>query len=287
MSFSPKSLSALAFLGALLVQGADAVCEAEIRRVEAPGVLLDPFDGRQRPAQITLVIANPGDEDCVASVVIRDLLQPQGARASRQGVELEFIERRRSAVSVPGALAMEDVRVPAGKEQEIQFTPKLSFSSVPLRGARQFELTADIYDGTLQSQTGSTPFDLNVEVLASTAISLAGMSADRTVYLGDLRPGARGNASFYVQSNGPYKMTIRSENRGVLTHTEDRRLAGIRYEVQADDQIASLTQAMTVYRNDRTPLLGERMILGIRTAPSPLSFAGTYKDVIEVEVTPY
>ncbi|WP_148205882.1 MULTISPECIES: hypothetical protein [Hyphomonas] len=113
------------------------------------------------------------------------------------------------------------------------------------------------------------------------------MNADRTVYLGDLRPGARGNASFYVQSNGPYKMTIRSENRGVLTHTEDRRLAGIRYEVQADDQIASLTQAMTVYRNDRTPLLGDRMILGIRTAPSPLSFAGTYKDIIEVEVTPY
>ena len=113
------------------------------------------------------------------------------------------------------------------------------------------------------------------------------MSSDRTVYLGDLRPGAVGAAVFYVQSNGPYTVTIRSENKGILKHTEDRQLAGVRYDVSADGQSAQLTSPMTLFRNSRTPLLGERMALGIRTPASPLLFAGTYRDVIEVEVTPY
>lgn len=285
--------SAVHRLCAVLVAGlcfgghAFADCDLEIRRVDSPAQVLNPFDGRARPVQIIVEIANRGTSACDGVVVLRDEVSAEAGRTSRDGIELEFYERNRTARSVPGSLAAEEVRVDAGKTAEIKFTPQLSFARVPLRGERRFELAADIIDLASNHRADTDAFDLRVDVAASTAISLAGMKSDQTIDLGDLRLGGTGNAVFYVQSNGPYKMTIRSENQGRLLHTEDESLGGVDYRVTAGRRTSSLKEAVTVFKSEATPLLGERTVLGFRTPANPLLYAGTYRDVIEVEVTPY
>lgn len=281
-----RAFAASVFVLALPAQ-AYAVCSLEIQRVDAPSARIDPFDRRRPSALISVDVFNSGTDACDGVVELSDTAAGQTGLAWREGIGLEFFEKLRIATPSTGSLAIQSARIDPGTTRTFSFTPQLSFRGAPSRGDRFFELTATLLGegpGTAKSRLS---FDLDVEVVAATSLTLAGMSADRTLYLGDLRPGAVGTATFYAQSNGPFRINVTSQNQGKLKHDEDRNLEGIAYQVAADGGMSNLSQPLSIFFQAATPLLGKRLDLTVRTPPSPLMFAGTYKDVIEVEITPY
>jgi hypothetical protein len=285
-SCARQALVASVFVLALPAQ-AESVCTLEIRRVDAPSVRIDPFDRRRPSALITVDVFNPGSEPCVGVVELSDTTAGQAGQTWRQGIGLEFFERSSIAAPSTGSLAIQSARIDPGTARTYSFTPQLSFRDAPIRGDRFFEMTATLLGEEPGTTKSRLSFDLDVEVVAATSLTLAGMSADRTLYLGDLRPGAVATATFYAQSNGPFRVNVTSQNRGKLKHEDDPKLEGIAYQVVAEGGTSRLTQPLSLFFEGATPVLGKRLDLTVRTPPSPLLFAGTYKDVIEVEITPY
>lgn len=285
-SCARRLLAASVFVLALPAQ-AEAVCTLEIRRVDAPSVRIDPFDRRKQSALISVEVFNSGTEACDGVVELGDTTAGQDGQAWRQGVGLEFFEKSRTRTPSTGSLAIQSARIDPGAARTYSFTPQLSFRDAPTRGERFFEMTATLLGEEPGTTKSRLSFDLDVEVVAATSLTMAGMNADRTLYLGDLRPGAVGTATFYAQSNGPFRVNITSQNRGKLRHEDDRKLEGLAYQVVADGGTSSLSQPVSLFFEGPTPLLGKRLDLTVRTPPSPLLFAGTYKDIIEVEITPY
>ncbi|MEQ9506073.1 MAG: hypothetical protein RLO80_07355 [Hyphomonas sp.] len=283
----PERAAALLATMILVVAPASAGCDLSIERAEAPAITLDPFDARVRPSFVTVEVSNRGEESCLASVALRDTLAGNAGASSRDGVQLEFYGRARAGRIATGVLVVEEMLIGAGETKEVRFAPQIGFTQVPKRGERRFELTAEVVASESNTPVSFSDFDLNVFVAPATSIVLAGMSADRTLNLGDLRAGGAATANFYVQSNGPYRVAVRSETQGLLQHAEDRNLKGVRYQVTTGNQTTSLARPLFIFKNEATTVLGDRMSLMVRTEPNPLLFAGVYKDVIEVEVTPY
>jgi hypothetical protein len=266
---------------------AESACDLEILRVDAPSVTIDPFDRRQKSALITVEVFNSGNEACEGVVELSDPTTGQAGQAWRQGVGLEFFDKLRTTLTSTGSLAIQSARIDPGTSRTYSFTPQLSFRDAPARGDRFFEMTASLLGEGYGDAKSRQSFDLDVEVVAATTLTLAGLSADRTLYLGDLRPGAVGTATLYAQSNGPFRVNVSSQNRGKLKHEDDPKLEGLAYQVVAEGGTSSLAQPMSLFFEGPTPLLGKRLDFTVRTPHAPLLFAGTYKDIIEVEITPY
>jgi hypothetical protein len=266
---------------------AEPGCALEIRRADAPSMTVDPFDRRQQSALITVEVFNAGSEPCDAVIELSDPVAGQSGQSWRQGIGLEFFERSPTTAASTGSLAVQSARVNPGTSRTFKFTPQLSLRGAPLRGERSFELTAEILGGGSEARLSRVSFDLDVEVVAATSLTIAGMSADRTLHLGDLRAGAVGTATLYAQSNGPFRINVTSQNRGKLKHEDDPKLEGVAYQVIAEGGTSNLAQPLSIFFEGPTALLGKRLDLTVRTPNAPLLFAGTYKDVIEVEITPY
>jgi hypothetical protein len=266
---------------------AESACTLEIRRVDAASVRIDPFDRRQQSALIAVEVFNSGSEPCEGVVELSDTAAGLAGQAWRQGIGLEFFEKSRTTAPSTGSLAIQSARIDPGTARTYRFTPQISFRDAPARGERFFEMTASLLGEAADSAKSKLSFDLDVDVVAATSLTLAGMSADRTLYLGDLRPGAVGTATLYAQSNGPFRVNVTSQNRGKLKHQDDRKLEGISYQVVSEGRTSNLSRPLQLFFEGPTPLLGKRLDLTVRTPPSPLLFAGTYKDIIEVEITPY
>lgn len=285
-SCASSLLAASLFLLALPAHS-ETACNLEIRRVDAPSVTIDPFDRRQKSALITVEVFNAGNEVCDGVVELTDPTAGQAGQTWRQGVGLEFFEKSRTTPASTGSLAIQSARIDPGTARTYSFTPQLLFRDAPARGGRLFEMTASLVGDGYGAAKSRQSFDVDIDVVAATTLTIAGMSPDRTLYLGDLRPGAAGTATLYAQSNGPFRVNVSSQNRGKLEHEDDRQLEGIAYQVVTEGAMSSLAQPMSLFFEGPTPLLGKRLDFTFRTPPAPLVFAGTYKDVIEVEITPY
>ncbi|MFN4101649.1 MAG: hypothetical protein ACK4GT_17945 [Pararhodobacter sp.] len=261
-------------------------CDLAVSRVDSLPISVDPFEARPRAAPVSVEVRNDSEEECAGILSLADAIGGSPDRIVRSGVGLSFRERASTVGGGAGSLAARDIRVPARSSRSFTFAPVLTIDGVPSRGPRRFELSARVQTPA-SPDAAETGFDLNIDVPASTRVTVAGLPADRTIHLGDLSQGGQGRATLYMQSNGPYMVSVRSMNQGRMVHQTDPGLPSIDYQLMFDGRASSLAAPVQVFRDSQTPMLGDQSVLLFTAAAGILAYAGTYKDVIEVEVSPY
>lgn len=234
-----------------------------------------------------VTLSNPDTIPCPVLLVLSDQNATDQRQVKDTGVSLDFAEPGPIARSGRPGLIARSVTVPPEGHVVVRLLPRLRVTGVPGPGPRLFNLMLGYsFEGTMVPSADRI-FSLPVEVATRATITPAGTSSNRVIDLGDLRDGGAATASVYLHSNGPHSMTITSDNGGRLINTDETVATSVGYGVLLEGVYSGLDQPITVFRNSPTPLSGDLVKMYFSSPPRNDLFAGTYRDVIEIEVSPY
>lgn len=105
------------------------------------------------------------------------------------------------------------------------------------------------------------------------------------VNFGELKRGDSRRVSLQVRANTPAMITIESENKGRLRHKEENNLY-VDYGVHVDGEGSTLENPLVLNREIAKTIEGSAYPMDIIIGDVTSSFAGSYRDVITVEVRP-
>ena len=102
---------------------------------------------------------------------------------------------------------------------------------------------------------------------------------------GTLKRGDSRRVSLHVKANTPAKIMIKSENKGRLLHEEQNGLY-VDYSVNVDGEASTLESPLIITRDIAKTIEGSAYPMDVIIGDITSSFAGSYRDVITVEVRP-
>lgn len=130
------------------------------------------------------------------------------------------------------------------------------------------------------------PFTLAVTVAPSLRFVGEAESGSLRISLGEVSNGATGSSTFFFRTNASLRLSITSENAGVLMHSENPALDGIPYKASLFGQPVELTRPSQINLGAGSSGL-QSGTLEVSVEPQPARFAGRYSDTVMVEFTAY
>jgi len=136
------------------------------------------------------------------------------------------------------------------------------------------------------------PLTIDVFVLPKLQTNIAGTkgryedgSNFAVIDFGELQTGEQQQVFIQVRGNTLASIEIRSENEGKMVNTENAKFS-VDYRVDVDGELSTLESPLTLSRSVAKSLQGSAFPMTVKIGNVSNSFAGTYQDIISVDVTP-
>lgn len=252
---------------------------------QASGQSYDPNQANRTVLQITLQAADSDVPPRCTSAPVTITPQSDTAFAFTNGsYQLGFVQLNSGLVSQANVTRFElsgaaRARLVRGEPVTIDLF-ELSAGQFPAAGE---------YRGTVMVQVGSgLPQAVLFSIVVRPAIKfLAEQGAmSRDLSFGEVTGGSVIRTAVFYQSNAAVNITIQSQNRGQLVHTDQGLPRAIPYRLTYDGVPVNLSGGAQINRPFRGLLaLREEMVLEV--APGTDRFAGVYRDVLTLLYTAY
>lgn len=243
------------------------------------------------------------------------------AQVSNGNIELEIarldrdLERACSNVSVRirpragGLIALErnGTYLPASfvqsgalasaNQTEVTLSPRVRTAIATDRGARfalfefpsgQFVSPGE-YLAELELLVGDSPprpFTLAVTVAPSIRFVGEAETGSLRISLGEVSNGATGSSTFFFRTNASLRLSIMSENAGVLVHSQNPAFGSIPYQASLFGQALDLARPSQITLGQVSNGL-QSGTLEVSVQPQEARFAGRYSDTLVVDFTAY
>lgn len=286
---------------------AQCVLQLEISNVEWRGGTrggYDVFESSEYPQTVHFKVLSSGDP-CPFFVTFSSGLQGDGnRRATAASGTLEYeiydsVDSRTILKELPAASSNEVLSGAFAQGQSVQ---ELSYAIVvpPLQvrpaGLYTDSFQVTLYQGTPDDfiQHDARTVTLTIPVENVTELSLVGYGASfdphaktRDLDFGKLSPGKRMGFDLRVRSNLGYRITLESENAGVMRHLDPSVTTTVPYSLELGGTPVNLTGDQPVELSRGSALTGsegEPHDFDITIGEMAGAGAGTYRDTIAVTV---
>ena len=167
------------------------------------------------------------------------------------------------------------------------------FQQIVPPGSYRDSVSVKVYEGTLQSPQlrAQSQLDLSVNVPTSaefclgTAVIFEAGYRNTCPQVGELTKGQVREVLMHTRSNSGYRVTLRSQNGGVMRNLDPLDNSTIPYDLTVDGQGVSLAGSQTVAAFQRmglTSAFGDEHRLRFTIGQVDNASAGSYQDVIEI-----
>ncbi len=286
-----RSLLSICASACALIAG---VSEPEIALAQAvltveppPAIVLRPFRSLPAGENMEIIIENPSETAFNGILAI----EPSDATAFAWPCATGL------PVTLTGDIVLEredyaklTVSVEPESERRIVLRWRPDAKAYAEPGRCAFRINVHLVDeaGLRIAERNEVPVPL--EVLSDSVLSIAGTSgtlmADRTFALidfGELETGERAHIVFGAQANTDVEFLIGSENGGKLIGLDNPEQA-IDYSASFDGEPLALESGQIVARRPDPTLAGSRYRLDLQIGNVSGAFAGTYQDILTVEL---
>jgi len=270
---------------------AAAECRLSIVRGDSPTVTHEPFGVTPTQMSFSVGVRNAGDESCLASLY---LLPREGQPLLSDGRHsLAYIVRSPAGLGGGGELGPATVTVPAGELQTVLIDAEIPagfaapgdyVGEIGLRLNRDRDLVAQ----STMTLRASVPPRVQMSISGARSRDRAAVGAGPALMdLGTLHDGSAATVFVNVWTNSSVRVSIQSENLGVLRLVSNPGLSPIPYVVHFAGESGSLSGPMRAVRSPAETSDGDSYPLSVVVPIVRAPFAGTYRDVLTVSVDNY
>jgi len=270
---------------------AAAECRLSIVRGDSPSVTHEPFGATPTQMSFSVGVRNDGDESCLASLY---LLPREGQPLLSDGRHsLPYIVRSPAGLGGGGELGPATITVPAGELRSVQIDAEIPagfaapgnyVGEVGLRLNRDRDLIAQ----STVVLHAAVPPRVQMSISGTRSRERGTIAAGPALMdLGTLRDGSAATVFVNVWTNSSVRVSIQSENGGVLRLVDNPRLPSIPYVVSFAGESGSLAAPMLAVRSPAETSDGDSYPLSVIVPTIGARFAGTYRDVLTVSVDNY
>jgi spore coat protein U-like protein len=286
-----------------------AACDLDIRNIGtvrwagSGGRNYDVFDPATNAQVVTFEIRHRGD---ACAFIVAASYSPGAGGARRlagPGGTLDYqlyVDRSLTRVlkDLPGATPQEVIvgAAPAGNnDQALEFVMSIPPLQVVAAGTYEDELDFSVYEGvpgaaTLRDQR-RVRFEARVDPVvqftfaAGTVFDAAQRSA--RVDFGVMQAGTTRDLGLGARGNTYYRISLSSENRGVMRHVDPGDNSVVPYALSFDGRPIPLNQHSAAAVEDAAPTdaVGRRHTFQFTVGDLGTASAGDYQDVITVTMT--
>lgn len=186
-----------------------------------------------------------------------------------------------------------DFRIGNGlRSQNFNFQISVPTSIYADPGLFSLPVRVDLIDILSNTILTTVESEINVQVEVSVQSNLAGGSVNRNpnsrvarVDFGELETGESKQISLQIRGNSSADITIVSENEGRLKMTNDEGVF-VNYSVDVDGETSELESPLEIIRAIEKTIRGSAYPIKIQVGDVDGAFAGSYRDIITVEVRP-
>lgn len=292
--YSPKIVGFIAWLGLSFALPVSALaCQLESTGAPtAPRIDYDVYAFDRAIASTTLELRNDGETDCVLDIVIEDLASfPPPFDFPNAGVSIDVIapglQRPQSSQNIQGIFEL--ILPPAVSEEvKLDFFTDQSVS-VP-SGLYNKDIEISVRHSGATEQLLSHIINLSLSSTSQAQINIAGADGtfNKNTYMdaidfGEAEIGESRRVFVQSRSNAMATMTIRSDNGGVMKHS-DKDDASIGYKAVFDNQEIDLQSPFVIPNLSSTDLDGSSQALDLTIESLNTPYAGQYSDRIVIEI---
>jgi len=285
----PSIALATAFLF-LLAMPAQAACELTIDPVTAVSRTYDPFSAVETQLPFRIVARNTGDQTCQADL----FLKPDGGRLALAGPggDLRYGFERPGGLLSGASMGPVRILVGPGESSTTEFDAVIAAGAVIAPGSYASDIAFDVMEADGRTIT-DRKIALAATVSARAQMSISGVSAPSrssigqappTIDFGLLETGETRSVFVNVWANTSVRVTLSSQNHGLLRAEAAPGAPGIGYSVTFDGAAVNLGGVAAV---DRTPPMtssGASYPLAVTIGNVEGRYAGRYSDIITVTV---
>jgi hypothetical protein len=259
----------------------------------------DPFQAGAATTTITVTIENQNSSACSGLFAFFKSSAPQASRSGGATLNYDVRTSNTNIVQYPVANPPSTLgsnantapfSISSGKSTQATVTLSVSPGQVVGPGSYTDTLTLAAYNGGT-SLGPTTALNVSISVVAQATLSLAGAKSG-AINFDPLVEGAVKSVNLTAYSNQGCKLTISSENSGVMKPTNAAALAegwNIPYTVEIDSSgsFLSLSNQTTVsFSASPTLSIGRVIPVSVKVGSIAGKRAGIYKDVITIGIDP-
>jgi len=254
----------------------------------------DPFTGLPGLEEMPIELTYTGPEQ---SLAVRLVITPEFGSDFRllgSGEPIELIVLSNSGNMVAGNFEMAAELTPDNTVTE-NVTFKIPFGQYADAGQAGINLAISAIDvDTGLTLAGPQIIQVQGDVPSRAQTNFAGSTAGYEngigaayVDFGHLTSGDSRLVNFQVRGNANVLVSLSSENNGKMVNQENPEISPVYYSITADGIASDLSNPLQMSRTPARSLAGSSYPLVITIDPMPSDpFAGIYKDIITIDVTP-
>lgn len=257
-------------------------------------VSYDPFTGFPGLEDVTFELISSGHE---ASLPARLIIKPEFGtdfQLTSTGVPLELEIVSNAGGMTTGRYEM-PVMLSPNASQQLAVTFKVPAGQYADAGQADINLIAELVDAaTGQPLASEHVLQINCDVPSRAQTNFAGTTPGYAngigtahIDFGHIIPGDSRQINFQVRGNANVMVMISSENNGKMVNQEDALVTPVGYSIIADGIPSDLSAPLNLFRLPEKTLTGSSYPLKVTLDPMSVTpFAGIYKDIISIDVTP-
>lgn len=267
-----------------------AGCDLSVDPVSPVSRAYDPFSAVETQLPFRIVARNLGDQVCQAELV----LKPDGGRLTLVGPggQLGYSFERPAGLISGATMGPVRLSVPPGETVATDFDAVIAAGSVIAPGPYASEIAFDVLE-----EGGQRIADRKIAFVATVTpraqMTISGVSAPARSRIGQAPPsldfgvletGETRSVSVNVWANTAVRVTLSSQNHGVLKAEVSDSAPGIAYSVTFDGLPVNLSSITTVDRAPPMTKSGANYPLAVTIGQVEGRYAGRYSDIITVTI---
>lgn len=267
--------------------------EPVIEASPEPALVYEPFGAAPPLTELVVTIEGPPQSVLRVTPATVGVLAFEG-----QGTAIPYALSSPDAPPSAGGAVLE-ILVPDGDDEAAAGRAEVAVQLLPVPNLTpppgDYEALIDLAllgpGGDVLTQLIEVPVLLTVParadvVFAGTTGAFDPSRSVAFIDFGELETGERRDLFVTVRANADTLITLASENGGVLKHEEKPELPSIGYTVTLDGEASSLAAPLLLTRPTPSGPGGTAYPLAIIIGRVEGAFAGPYRDLITVDVTP-
>lgn len=298
--FKCRTLAA-ALIGLALLTGgglASRAAACELRAIGTPDTIrleYDPFIHARPTGRLDLELANDGQTDCVVRLHLTTRLGEPLRTFDLGGVPILFRVRDGSPVIARSAEPnVFDLTVPPGRTIVASVDAVTEGDAVPEAGSYTGDLALEVRPEDQDLLIPPVPVSLLLQSPPRAQVGIAGAAGAfgssqsvEVLDLGDARTGLSKRAFLQIRANTDARLSIQSENGGVLKRPDDRsEESTISYVLTLDGAEVDLRHLVLLDVDPPRTVNGQSIPFDITLGAVGSQMAGRYQDVLMVDIDP-
>lgn len=283
---------------ATALSGAANACETEITPdSSAMYIDYDPFAFMRSEGQLAFKVTNHSEQDCEVEIILKDTAQISKAEVeiANSGILVAFSARSQDAPLRPSAVpGVWRINLAHGRSTGVVISGLIIKDAVPSAGRHEAELSVGIRgDGIALAPVSSLPLHVILFAQPRAQMNIVGTEGTfgkgpsvAQVNFGEIATNSIRRVFLQVRANTTSRLSIDSANRGrLLREGGVNGEVGVAYRAQLSEAQVDLTQHWELIFEPPRSLAGTSLPLDLTIGTVSAERAGTYSDVLTIELS--